>query len=51
MPAALAALLAIVAIGVTGMLDEGFVLLVPVLVMVVLVLPTAAATIWASSTG
>ncbi|GAA4233804.1 hypothetical protein FHR32_005255 [Streptosporangium album] len=41
-PAALAALLAIVAMAVSGMLDEGPVLLVPVLVMVALVLPTVA---------
>ncbi|WP_329092084.1 DUF5941 domain-containing protein [Streptosporangium sp. NBC_01469] len=41
-PAALAALLAIVAMAVTGMLVDGPILLVPVLVMLVLVLPTAA---------
>ncbi|MBB2912128.1 hypothetical protein FHS43_003408 [Streptosporangium becharense] len=40
-PAALAALLAIVAIAAAGILTNGPVLLVPVLVMVVLVLPTA----------
>ncbi|WP_449060257.1 DUF5941 domain-containing protein [Planomonospora algeriensis] len=41
-PASLAALLAVVAMAVAGMLDDGPVLIVPALVMVVLVLPTAA---------
>ncbi|ACZ85313.1 DUF5941 domain-containing protein [Streptosporangium roseum] len=41
-PATLVALLAIIAMAVTGMLDDGPVLLVPVVVMVLLVLPTAA---------
>ncbi|MEU8202147.1 DUF5941 domain-containing protein [Streptosporangium sp. NPDC049046] len=41
-PATLAALLAIIAMAVTGILVEGPILLVPALVMIVLVLPTAA---------
>ncbi|MEV4182880.1 DUF5941 domain-containing protein [Streptosporangium canum] len=41
-PATLVALLAIIAMAVTGMLDDGPVLLVPAVVMVLLVLPTAA---------
>jgi hypothetical protein len=41
-PASLAALLAVVAMAVAGVLDDGPVLIVPALVMVVLVLPTAA---------
>ncbi|MDP9861424.1 MULTISPECIES: DUF5941 domain-containing protein [Streptosporangium] len=41
-PAALVALLAIVAMAATGLLGNGPVLLVPVVVMVLLVLPTAA---------
>ncbi|MFD8527266.1 DUF5941 domain-containing protein [Streptosporangium canum] len=41
-PATLGALLAIIAMAVTGMLDDGPVLLVPAVVMVLLVLPTAA---------
>ncbi|WP_433254351.1 DUF5941 domain-containing protein [Streptosporangium sp. CA-135522] len=41
-PATLVALLAIAAMAVTGLLDKGPVLLVPAVVMVVLVLPTAA---------
>ncbi|MBG0828979.1 hypothetical protein HS041_14485 [Planomonospora sp. ID67723] len=41
-PAALAALLAIIAMAVAGMLGDGPVLLAPALVMVALVLPTAA---------
>ncbi|MBG0821668.1 hypothetical protein HS048_13070 [Planomonospora sp. ID91781] len=41
-PACLAALLVVVAMAVAGMLDDGPVLIVPALVMVALVLPTAA---------
>ncbi|MFF5213167.1 DUF5941 domain-containing protein [Streptosporangium sp. NPDC000396] len=41
-PSAIAALLAIIAMAATGMLDSGPILLLPVLVMVALVLPTAA---------
>ncbi|GGL02273.1 DUF5941 domain-containing protein [Planomonospora parontospora] len=41
-PASLAALLVVVAMAVAGILDDGPMLIVPALVMVVLVLPTAA---------
>ncbi|GAA3034222.1 DUF5941 domain-containing protein [Streptosporangium longisporum] len=41
-PASLAALVVIVAMAVAGILDDGPILLAPVLVMIVLVLPTAA---------
>jgi Family of unknown function (DUF5941) len=41
-PSTLVALLAIIAMSVTGMLTDGPILLVPVLIMIVLVLPTAA---------
>ncbi|MFJ2031086.1 DUF5941 domain-containing protein [Streptosporangium sp. NPDC087985] len=41
-PAALVALLAIIAMAVAGMLEDGPILLVPVLILVALVLPTAA---------